>query len=175
MAFYGKFSAILTQWDFLQDFVNGTRRLQEALEIDEFLHVGMEVGLLLNGFADLQEKLLVDQLFDAANGEMRHKVLSVAKVAQIVKSVQKVGFEVKQGLRLVVHAEPEDTRHIVAATEARTVKVHGERLVFFGHLLAGLNDVGDVLRRCVADKLQSQMYLVGLHIVDVLLMLEVFL
>ena len=145
------------------------------MEINKFLHVGVEIGLLLDAFAYLQEELLVDQLLDAANGEMRHEVLSVAEIAQIVESVQEVGFEVKQGLGLVVHAEPKNTRYIVAAEESRAVKVHGEGLVFFGHFLTGLDDVRDVLSRGVADKLQGEVYLVGLHIVDILLVLEVFL
>ena len=49
--FYGNFNAKLTQGDFLQDFVNGSSRLQKALEIDEFFHIGMEVGLLLDALA----------------------------------------------------------------------------------------------------------------------------
>ena len=103
-AFCGKLSANLTQWDFLQDFIDRSRGLQETLEINKFLHIGMEVGLLFDGIADLQEELLVNQLLDAANGEMGHKVLSVTEVAQVIEGIQKVGFKVKQGFGLVVHA-----------------------------------------------------------------------
>jgi len=131
----------------------------------------MEVGLLLNGVAYLQEELLVDQLLDTTDGEVGHEVLSVAEVAQVVESVQKVGFEVKQGLGCLVHAEPKDARHVVTAEETSTVKVQGERLVLFCYLLTGLDDVGNVLCRGIADKLQGQVYLVGLHIVDILLVL----
>jgi len=106
---------------------------------------------------------------------VRHEVLTVAEVAQVVKSVQEVGFEVEQGLGLVVHAEPKDAGHVVAAEEPCAVEVHGEGLVFFRHFLTGLDDGRDVLSRGVADKLQSKMDLVGFHIVDILLMLEVFL
>ena len=106
---------------------------------------------------------------------MRHEVLTVAKVTQVVEGIQEVGFEVDLGLRLVVHAEPKDAGHIVAAEESRAVEVHGKRLVFFGHFLASLNYSGDVFSRGVADKLQGQMDLVGFHIIDILLMLKAFL
>lgn len=172
---FGKIGANLAQRDFLQDFVNRSSGLQEALEVNQFLYVGVEVGLLLDAFADLQKELLVDQLLDAANGEVRHEVLAVAEVAQVVEGIQEVGFEVEQGLGLVVHAEPKDAGHVVAAEEPCAVEVHGEGLVFFRHFLTGLDDSWDVLSRGVADKLQSQMDLVGFHIVDILLMLEVFL
>ncbi len=171
----GKISANLPQWDFLQDFVNGSSRLQEALEIDEFLHVSMEIGFLLDAFTNLQEKLLVDQLLDAANGEVRHEVLTVAEVAQVIEGIQEVGFEVKQGLGLVVHAKPKDAGHVVAPEESGVVEIHSERLVFFGYFLASLNDSGDIFCRGIANKFQSQVYLVGFHIVDILLVLEVFL
>ena len=77
----------LSQWDFLQDLINRSCGLQETLEIHQFLYVCMEISLLLDGVADLKKKLLVDQLFDAANGEMRNEILPVAKVAQIIESV----------------------------------------------------------------------------------------
>jgi len=50
---FGKIGANLAQRDFLQDFVDWPRGLQEALEVNQFLHIGMEVGLLLDAFADL--------------------------------------------------------------------------------------------------------------------------
>ena len=118
----------LSQRHLGQDLVKRPHWLQKTLEIHQLLHVGMEIGLLLDGLAHLQEKLLVDQLFDAANGEVRHKVLTVTEIAQVVKGVQKVGFEVKQGLGLIVHAEPKHTRHVVAAKKPRSVKVQSERL-----------------------------------------------
>ena len=172
---FGKIGANLAQRDFLQDFVDWSRGLQEALEVNQFLHIGMEVGLLLDAVAYLKEELFIHKLLDAANGEVWHEVLAVAEVAQIVEGIQEVGFEVEQGLGLVVHAEPKDAGHIVAAEESRAVEVHGERLVFFRHFLTGLDDGWDVLSRGVADKLQCQMDLVGFHIIDILLVLEVFL
>ena len=50
----------------------------------------MEIGLLLDGVTNLEEKLLVDQLLDAANRKMRHKILPVAEVAQVVEGIEKV-------------------------------------------------------------------------------------
>ena len=43
----------LAQRDFLQDLINRSGGLQETLEINQFLHVCMEIGLLLDAFADL--------------------------------------------------------------------------------------------------------------------------
>ena len=113
----------------------------------------MEIGLLLYGIVDLHKKRLVDQLLDTANGEMRHKVLTVTEIAQLVEGIKNVGLKVEQGLGLVVHAEPEHTWRVVAAKEPRAVEVHRERLMVFGHLTAGLDDVGDVLARRLADEL----------------------
>ena len=135
----------------------------------------MEVSLLLDGVANLQEKLLVDQGLNATDGEMRHKILTVTEITQVIEGIQKVGFEVEQGLWLVVHAEPQHPRHIVAAKETRAVKVHGEGLVPLGHLLASFNDVGDVVDRRAAKKFQRQVDVFRPAIVDEFFMLEVFL
>ena len=170
-----QFCAKSTQGDFLEDFIEQSGGLQKALEIHQFLHIVMEVGFLLNGIANLEEKLLVDQLFDAANREMRHKILTVAEVALVVEGIEKIGVKVKQSLGLVVHAEPEHARHVVAAKESRAVEVECERLMLFGHLLASLDDGGDVVFGCLAQEFQRQMYLVGFHIVDIMLVLKVFL
>ena len=96
----------LPQRYLLYHFINRSSGLQNALEIHQFLHIGMEISLLLDAVANLQEELLVDQRLDTADGEMRHKVLAVTEIAQVVEGIQKVGFEVEQGLGLVVHAEP---------------------------------------------------------------------
>ena len=150
-------------------------RLQDALEIHEFLHIGMKVGLLLDGVADFQEKLLVDQRLDTANGEVWYKVLTVTQIAQVIEGIQKVGLEVKQGLGLVVHAEPKHTGHIVGTKKSSAVKVHREGLMTFRHLLASLDDGGDIIDRCAAEEFQRHVYLIGLHIVDKLLVLKIFL
>lgn len=162
-----------TQRYCLYHLVDGPRRLQDALEIHQFLHVGMEIGLLLDGVADFQEKLLVDQRFDAANGEMGYKVLAVTEITEVIEGIQKVGFKVKQGLGLVVHAKPQYTRHVVGAKKSRAVEVHRKRLVTFRHFLTSLNDGGNIIDGCAAEELQRHMYLIGLHIVDKLLMLKV--
>ena len=135
----------------------------------------MEVGLWLNRVVNFQKELLVDQRLDATNGEVWHKVLTVTKIAQVVESVQKVGFEVKQSLGLVVHAEPKHSWHIVATEKSRSVEIHGERLVPFSHLLTSLDDGWNIVDRRAAEKFQRHVYLIGLHIVDILLVLKVFL
>ena len=56
---------------------------------------------------------------------------------------------------------------MVASEDARSVEVHGERLMFFGHLLAGFDDFWDVFVGGVAHEFESQVYLVGLTPVDV--------
>ena len=64
---------------------------------------------------------------------------------------------------------------MVGAEETRTVEVHGERLVTLGHLLAGLDDVGDVVDRRAAKEFQGQMDVFGTTVVDELLVRKVFL
>lgn len=144
----------LPQRYFLQYFVNGTRRLKNALVIHQFLHVSVEVGLLLYGIADLKEKLLVNQRLDSAHGEMRHKILPVTQITQIIKSVQKIGLKVKQSLGLVVHSKPQYARHVVASEKTCAVEVHSERLMPLRHFLTSLNDGRDVVNRGTAKKLQ---------------------
>ena len=63
---------------------------------------------------------------------------------------------------------------MVTTEKAGTVEVHGERLVPFRHLLAGFDDLGDVLVGGVAHKFQGKMNLIGFAPVDVAaLMLQV--
>ena len=135
----------------------------------------MEIGLLLNGVANLQEKLLVDQRLDTANGEMWYKILTVTEITQVIESIQEVSFEVKQSLRLIVHAEPQHSRHVVAAKKTRAVEVHGEGLMPLGHLLASFNNVRDVVNRRTAKKFQRQVDVFWPTVVDVFFMLEVLL
>ena len=163
---FGKIGANLAQRDFLQDFVNGSSRLQETLEVNQFLHIGVEVCLLLNRVGDLHKELFVNQRLDAANGEVRHEVLTVAEIAQVIESVQKVVFEVEQGFGLVGHAEPKHSWYAVAAEKPQAVEVHRERLVLFGHLLASFDDVRNIINRCAAQELQCQMDVFGSAIVD---------
>ena len=135
----------------------------------------MEVGFLLDAVADLQEELLVDERLDAAHGEVRHEVLAVAQVADAVEGVQEVVFEVEEGLRLVVHAEPHHARHAVAAEKAGAVEVHREGLVPTGHRLARLDDAWDVVDGRAAQEFQRQVDVLGPAIVDEFLVGQVFL
>lgn len=77
------------------------------MEIDDFLDLGMEVGLLFDALIQLLEERLVDKLFDAAHGEVRDEVLTVAEVAQAVEGVEDIVFKVIECLGLVFHAQPE--------------------------------------------------------------------
>lgn len=137
------------------------------MEIDHFLHVSMEIGLLLNTLIHLLEKRLVDKLLDAAHGEMRHEILSVAEITQAIKGIKDVLFQIVKCLGLVFHTKPEHSRRMVATEDARAVEVHGERLVSFCYLLASLDDLGDILVGSVAHELQGKMDLVGLAPIDV--------
>ena len=174
----GRFGAILAlsaHRYFGQRLVDGSGGLQDALVIHQLFHVGMEVGLGLDAVVDLHEELLVDQRLDAAHGEVRHEVLAVAHVAQIVESVQEVVFEVEEGLWLVVHAEPEHTRYAVAAEESRAVEVHREGLVLPSHLFAGLDDVWNVVDGRAAKEFQRKVDVFGPAVIDEFLVCQVFL
>ena len=137
------------------------------MEIDDLLDIGMEIGLLFNTLVNLLEERLVDELLDATNGEMRHKVLSVAEIAKTVEGVKDILFQVVQCFGFVFHAKPKHARRVITSEDACTVEVHGKRLVVFGLFLAGFDDLGNVLVGGVAHKLQSEMDLVGLAPVDV--------
>ncbi len=141
--------------------------MEKALEVNDFLHIGMEVGLLLNAADDLLKERLVDELFDAAHGEMGHKVLPVAEIAEVVEGVEDIRFEVIERLGFILHAQPEHSWGVVAAEDACAVEVHGEGLVPLGHLLTGLDDLRDILIGGVAHEFQGEMDLVGFAPVDV--------
>ena len=141
--------------------------MEKALEINDFLHVDMKIGLLFDAIANLQKEGLVDELFDAANGEMGHKVLPIAEVAEVVEGVEDIRFKVIERLGFVLHAEPEHPWGVVAAKDAGAVKIHSEGLVPLGHFLASFDDLGDVLIGGVAHKFQGEMDLVGFAPVDV--------
>ena len=80
------------------------------MEVNDFFHIGVKIGLLLDAIAYLQEERFVDEVFDATYREMRHEILPIAEVAKIVESVEDVFFKIVECLRLVLHTEPEDTR-----------------------------------------------------------------
>ena len=141
--------------------------MKKALEINDLLDVGMKVSLLFDALIDLLEERLVDKLLDAAHGEVRNEVLPIAEVAETVEGIQDILLKVIQRLGLVLHAEPEHPRRVVATEDARAVEVHGKRLMTLGYLLAGLDDLRDVLIGRVANELQGQVDLVGLAPVDV--------
>ena len=141
--------------------------MQETLEIDDFIDIGVEVSLLLDALIDLLEERLIDELLNAAHGEVGHEILPITEVAKTVESIEDVLLKVIERLRLVFHAEPEHPRRVVAAKDACAVEVHLERLVVFSHLLTGLNDLRDVLIGRIANELQGQVDLIGFAPIDV--------
>ena len=84
--------------------------MQKALEINDFIDIGMKIGLLFDTFVDLPEERLVDQLLKSAHGEMGNEVLTVAKIAEIVEGIQNVFLKVVKGFGFLFHAEPKDPR-----------------------------------------------------------------
>lgn len=135
--------------------------------IDDVANLGVEIGFLLDSVADLEEERLIDELFDAAHGKMRHEILSVAEVTQAIESIEDIRFEVIECLRFMSHTEPQHPWRVPAAEEPGAVEVHGERMVVSGHGLAGFDDLRHVLVGGVAHEFEGKMDLVGLTPVDV--------
>ena len=135
--------------------------------IDDLVDIGMEVWLLFDAFIDLPEKRLVDELLKTTDGEMGDEVLTITQIAKAVEGVEKVGFEVVEGLGLVIHTHPKHPRRMFTAKDTGAVEVHGERMVPLGHRLTGLNDLGDVVVGGVAHKFQGKVDLVRFAPVDV--------
>lgn len=61
--------------------------------IDNLANLGVDVGLLFDALIDLLEKRLVNQLLEATNGKVRHKVLAVAEVPKAIESVEDIILE----------------------------------------------------------------------------------
>ena len=137
------------------------------MEIDDFLDIGVEVGLLLDAAYHLLEERFVDKLLDAAHSEVGHEVLPIAKVAKTVESIEDVLLKVVKCLGLVFHAKPEYPWRVVAAEDACAVEIHFKRLVMACHLLTSLDDFRNVLIGRVANELQGQVDLVSFAPIDV--------
>lgn len=60
------------------------------MEIDYFLDIGMEIGLLFDILIHLLEEGFVDELLDTTHSEMRNEVLPVAKIAEIIECVKDI-------------------------------------------------------------------------------------
>ena len=74
------------QFPLFHHFVNGAFGAEDALEKDYFANFLMDVGFLLDGLDNFLEILLFAEVFDASEGEMRHEVLSIALIANIIES-----------------------------------------------------------------------------------------
>ena len=141
--------------------------MEKTLEVDDFLDIGMQIGLLFDALANLLEERLIDKLLDAAHREVRHKVLPVAKVAEAVESIKNIFLELIERLGLVFHPKPKHPGRMVAAKKTGSVEVHGKRMMPLCYLLAGLDDLGNVLVGGIAHEFQGEVYLVGFAPVDV--------
>ena len=122
---------------------------------------------MFDGLVNFLEICFIDQLLDAANGDVWHKILTVTEITDTVESIEDVFFQIVKCFRFLAHAKPKHTRRMVTAKNARAVEVHGEWLMVFRHFLAGFYDFRDIGIGRVADKFQGQVNLVGLAPVDV--------
>ena len=81
------------QFPLFHHFVNGAVGAEDALEKNDFVNFLVDVGFLLDSLDHFLEILLLAEVFDSSEGEMRHKVLAVAKVADVVEGCQNFFFE----------------------------------------------------------------------------------
>ena len=169
------FLFVSAQRETSQHFVIRTRRLQEALVINQFLHIRVKIGLLFDAVINLLKELLVNQRLDATNRKMGNKVLPIAQVAKVVKGVEDIRFKVIKSLWSFVHAEPKHSRRTIAPEKSRAVEIHREGLVLRCHLPTSLADSGNIKVFRLTDEFQGQVDVVRPAVVDVLLVRQVLL
>ena len=87
-------------------FIHSAIGSQDALEQYYFFHFLVDVGLLLDGLHHLLEILFLAEVFDAAEGQMRHKILSVTLITNAIEGGQHIFFEAQQLIGCLLHAEP---------------------------------------------------------------------
>ena len=120
-----------------------------------FLHFLVNVGFLLDGLHHLLEILLLAEVFDATEGEMRHEILAIAKISDAVEGCQDCFFEVEKLLWCLLHAEPEHSRGVAGSEDAGAVEVHSKTLLIFKDFRDGFDDFRLVLRRRFANELEG--------------------
>lgn len=155
-------------------FIHSAIGSQDALEQYYFFHFLVDVGLLFDSLHHLLEILFLAEVFYATKGEMRHEVLSIALIANVIKGCQDGFFEFQKLIGCVLHAEPEHTRGVAGTEDAGAVEVHGETLLILKDFRYRLDDFRLILRWSLANKLQSQMYICRPHPVDELLVGKAF-
>lgn len=159
---------------FFHYFIHSAIGSQDALEQYDFSHFLVDVGFLLYGLDHFLKVLLLAKLFDAAQGDMGHKVLTVAQEAYFVEGVEGVLSQVEQLFGCLLHAEPQHTRGIAATENSCAVEVHYKRMVTLQHLAHSLYDLRLVLRRRLAYELQGKVYVGRSHPVYAVLVREAF-
>lgn len=155
---------------FFHYFIHSAIGSQDALEQYDFSHFLVDVGFLLYGLNHFLKVLLLAKLFDAAQGDMGHKVLTVAQEAYFVEGVEGVLSQVEQLFGCLLHAEPQHPGSVAAPEDPRAVEVHYKRMMTLQHLAHSLYDLRLVLRRCLAYELQCKMYVGRTYPVDAVLM-----
>ena len=96
----------LAEIPFLHHLVNGTIGAEDALEKYDFIDILVDVRFLLDGLHHLLKILLLAEVFNAAEGEMRDEILPVAEVSDAVEGGEDVFFEAQELFRRLLHAEP---------------------------------------------------------------------
>ena len=151
---------------FFHYFIHSAIGSQDALEKNDFGYLLADVGLLLYGLNHFLKVLLLAKLFDAAQGDMRYKVLTVAQEAYFVEGVEGVLGQVEQLFGCLLHAEPQHPGGVAAPEDPSAVEVHYKRMVTLQHLAHCFYDFRLVLRRRLAYELQCKMYVGRTHPVD---------
>lgn len=169
-----KYKKKLLQRPFFNNFVNCTIGAEDALEQYDFIDFLMDVSLLLDSLDDFLEILLLAEVFDAAEGEMRHEILSITLITNVVEGCQDIFFELQKFFGCLLHAEPKHTRGVTCAEDAGAVEVHRERVMIFNDFRHCLDDSRLVLRGCLANEFQGEMNVGRAHPVDELLVRETF-
>ena len=149
----GEATTVLLQLPFFHHFINGAVGSEDALEEDDFVNFLVDVGFLFDGLDDLLEILFFTKIFYSSQSEMRDEVLSIALIANVIECGHNGFFEVKELLRCLLHAEPENAWGVAGAEDAGTVEVHGETLLIFKDFGDSINYFRLVLRWCFANEL----------------------
>ena len=121
---------------------------------------------MFDGLDNLLEILLLAEVFDTPEGEVRHEILPVAEVSDAVKGRQHRLFEFEELVGSLLHAEPEHPRGVACSEDAGTVEVDRETLLILKHFRDGLDNFRFILRWSFANELKGQMDVGRLHPVD---------
>ncbi len=91
---------------------------------------------------------------------MRHKMLTVTHISEIIESIKHIILKFVQFFGSIVHTQPEYPRIISAAENARMVEIHGKRFMTCSDFLNLFDYFRYLVIGCVADEFKCEMYLV---------------